>query len=92
MNTIQKIAAYCALFALLFSIVTPIVGAVGIDANNKYAWSSNAGWINFNPTNGNVDVTDTAITGQAWSDNYGWINLQPTTSGVVNTITNDVNL
>ena len=43
------------------------------------------GWINFNPTNGNVSVTDTALTGYIWSANYGWINLNPTNGGVINT-------
>jgi hypothetical protein len=63
-----------------------------MDATNKYAWSSSVGWINFNPTNGGVDVTDTQMIGQAWSDDYGWINLQPTTSWVTNTIVDDATL
>ena len=52
---------------------------------NKYAWSTKAGWINFAPTNGNIHITDSAITGYAWSDLYGWINLNPTRGGVLNT-------
>ncbi|MFA5061905.1 MAG: carboxypeptidase-like regulatory domain-containing protein [Patescibacteria group bacterium] len=56
-----------------------------IDPNHKYAWSSKIGWINFGATNGNVRITDTAITGYAWSQEYGWINLSPTMSGVKNT-------
>jgi hypothetical protein len=55
-----------------------------IDNVYKYAWSENAGWINFGTTQGNVRITDSAITGYAWSDNYGWINLSPTQSGVTN--------
>lgn len=55
-----------------------------IDSDYKYAWSENFGWINFNASNGNVSVTDSAITGYAWSDNYGWINLSPASSGVAN--------
>jgi hypothetical protein len=43
-----------------------------------------SGWTNFNPTNGNVVVSDTAITGYAWSANDGWINLSPTNGGVQN--------
>lgn len=55
-----------------------------IDAGYKYAWGENIGWINFGAENGNVRVTDTAITGHIWSANYGWINLNPATSGVAN--------
>jgi len=55
-----------------------------IDAVYKYAWSENAGWINFGTSGGNVHVTDSGLTGYAWSENYGWINLNPATSGVKN--------
>ena len=55
-----------------------------IDATNKYAWGSNTGWVNFNPTNGNVAVWDAGLSGSAWGENYGWINLNPTASGVKN--------
>lgn len=51
---------------------------------DQYAWGENVGWVNFLPTNGNIHVTDTAITGYAWDKNYGWINLAPTQSGVKN--------
>ena len=46
-----------------------------IDGTNKYAWSENAGWINFGTTQGNVIVTDAQLTGYAWSENAGWISL-----------------
>lgn len=54
---------------------------------NSYTWGENIGWINFGATNGNVHVTDTAVTGFAWSANYGWINFSPTNGGVTNTCT-----
>ncbi len=75
------------IFLLFAGILFPVFvfGADGtIDSTNKYAWSDNMGWINFNPTNGNVVVSDTEITGYAWNDNYGWINLSPTNSGISN--------
>jgi uncharacterized repeat protein (TIGR02543 family) len=43
---------------------------------NKYAYSENAGWINFAPTNGNVFVklgSTSYLSGTAWSENLGWI-------------------
>ncbi len=56
-----------------------------IEANNKYAWGENIGWINFAANGDNIHVTDSAVTGFAWSQNYGWINLNPTNGGVTNT-------
>lgn len=53
-------------------------------ASPALAWSDKLGWINFNPTNGTVRVSDAALTGYAWSQNYGWINLAPSAGGVVN--------
>jgi len=55
-----------------------------IDATYKYAWGNNIGWVNFGTTNGNIHITDSAMTGYAWSANYGWINLNPSNSGVAN--------
>ncbi len=57
-----------------------------IDATDKYAreLSSATDRINFGTTDGNVHVTDSAVTGYAWSENYGWINLSPSQSGVTN--------
>jgi len=56
-----------------------------IDSTNKYARIiADGSLINFSTTNGNVHVTDTALTGYAWSQNLGWINLAPSGSGVLN--------
>lgn len=46
----------------------------------KYAWSNNAGYINFE----NVVVSDNQLSGFAWSANYGWIKFNPAQGGVVN--------
>jgi hypothetical protein len=46
-----------------------------INATDKYAWTENAGWLNFGTTEGNVHVTDSVLTGYAWSENLGWISL-----------------
>ena len=55
-----------------------------IDSTYKYAWSDQAGWINFGCSNCNVQISDDSITGYAWSENYGWINLNPNQGGVTN--------
>lgn len=56
-----------------------------INSANKYAWSENLGWVNFGDSDGNVQVTDSGLTGYAWSENAGWLNLNPTNGGVSNT-------
>jgi hypothetical protein len=48
-----------------------------IDPEDKWAWSTNAGWINFNPPNGGVTVCDDHLEGYAWGTNVGWINFDP---------------
>ena len=53
----------------------PLAVAGTIDATNKYAWGELTGWISFGATDGNVQVTDSALTGYAWSEKLGWISL-----------------
>jgi peptidoglycan hydrolase-like protein with peptidoglycan-binding domain len=73
------------LFFGLFPIITYASGTNGtIDSTHKYAWSENAGWINFGCENCNTHVTYSEITGYAWSQNYGWINLNPSLAGIKN--------
>lgn len=70
-------------FLILISLPYFVFSA-GMDANYKFAWSDTLGWVNFNPTYGNVQVFNDKLTGYAWSENYGWINLSPTNSGIRN--------
>jgi len=46
-----------------------------ISSTNRYAWSENAGWIDFGTSEGNVVVSDTELTGYAWGENIGWVSL-----------------
>lgn len=48
-----------------------------IDSTDQYAWSENIGWINFGTTEteGDVHITDSALTGYAYGENIGWISL-----------------
>lgn len=57
-------------------------GTIVSGGNSGYAWSNQAGWVNFGATNSNISVTDSAITGYAWNSNYGWINMAPSNGGV----------
>jgi len=77
---------YSVLLLALGFLVLPLgLFADAIDDTNKYArFLDDDSLINFNPANGNVDVTDSGMTGYAWATNAGWINLNPTNGGVVN--------
>jgi hypothetical protein len=83
MNKI-KIFKLAAMLLFIFPLIASVAFAGTISDTDKYAWSDNLGWINFSPKNGNVDVTDTKVTGYVWSANSGWINLAPTKGGVMN--------
>ena len=69
----------------LFSPTTTRADEGNIDTTNKYAWSENAGWLNFRPTNGGVTVHDTYLSGYAWAENIGWVKLGSGTGPYANT-------
>ncbi|MFM2357277.1 MAG: hypothetical protein RJA61_14 [Candidatus Parcubacteria bacterium] len=73
-------------FIFLFVCSAPhFVFAGNISATDKYArFLDGSDLINFNPSNGNVTVSTTTLTGHAWGTNSSWINLAPTLGGVVN--------
>lgn len=78
-----KIRKYYFLF-LIVLLCPFLVSAANMDPVLKYAWGDKMGWLNFNPDGGDVNVSDTILSGYAWSANYGWLNLNPTNSGVKN--------
>jgi hypothetical protein len=91
-NTTPKPIGRGALFA---AIVLAILGmyqidsAAGIDPTAKWAWSANAGWINFNPTTGgSVAVYGDHLEGYIWAENVGWIRLGTHTGGSPHTYAN----
>ncbi|MEZ5480585.1 MAG: Ig-like domain-containing protein [Thiolinea sp.] len=69
--------------------ITTHAYAASIDSNAKYAWSENAGWLNFAATGGNVKVLPDHLEGYVWADNLGWIRLGTHTAGDSHTYTND---
>ena len=72
------------MLATLFLVMPVFASTTDGTISSGDAWSANIGWINFASTNGNVHVTDSALTGHVWSSLYGWIKLDTTTSGVTN--------
>ena len=74
--------------ALVAVVVLAMLGiyrtgsAAGLDPTAKWAWSTNTGWINFNPTvGGNVAVYGDHLEGYIWAENVGWIRLGTHTGG-----------
>jgi len=59
-----------------------------IDPDDRWAWSTNAGWINFDPPNGGVDVYGDHLEGYAWGENVGWISLGTHSAGGAHTYAN----
>ena len=60
--------------SIVRSLVLALLGicetgsAAGMDPTAKWAWSTNAGWINFNPTvGGDVAVFGDHLEGYIWS-------------------------
>jgi hypothetical protein len=86
-KTIGTVLLYSALFLALG--VGAVYAAGNIDATHKWAWGSNVGWINFNPTHGGgVTVYEDHLEGYAWGENIGWIRLGTHTGGGTYTYAN----
>ncbi|MDO8468781.1 MAG: S-layer homology domain-containing protein [Candidatus Peribacter sp.] len=78
-----------ALVTMGFSVLPRVFASATdgtIDATNRYAWSENAGWIDFGSTEGNVHVTDTALSGYAWGETVGWISLNCSNTSSCSTV------
>ncbi|MBU0703323.1 MAG: hypothetical protein KKC18_05595 [Chloroflexi bacterium] len=71
----------------LFSVAYAATNS-NIDPEDKWAWSTNAGWINFNPSNGGVTVYSDHLEGYAWGENVGWIRLGTYSGGDAHTYGN----
>ncbi len=71
----------------LICTIVILGGMVGIAAaqsnidssvSDKYAWSENAGWMNWRDANGGlqgVNVGGKFLSGYIWGENIGWINV-----------------
>jgi hypothetical protein len=71
----------------LFSVAYAATNS-NIDPEARWAWSTNTGWINFNPPNGGVTVCADHLEGYAWGENVGWIRLGTYTGCDAHTYTN----
>ncbi len=74
----------------LFGTAQVVMGG-NIDPLGKWAWSSNTGWITFNPTCDDcegVTVYPDHLEGYAWGENIGWIRLGTHSGGGAHTYGN----
>jgi hypothetical protein len=86
----QKLYLSLLLGLILALLTVGVALAAGnIDPTHKYAWSANAGWINFAPANGGVTVYSDHLEGYAWGENIGWIRLGTHEGGGAHTYAND---
>lgn len=64
---------------IFFGIFFLWIGSAKADlgALSGYAWSENAGWINFNPSGGGVSLDNSTgeFKGYAWGENIGWLSF-----------------
>lgn len=60
-----------------------------VDPTDRWAWGTNIGWINFNPTHSEVTVYDDHLEGYAWAENVGWIRMGTHTGGGIHSYANN---
>jgi hypothetical protein len=88
-NPLWRLALFAIIVLALLGMYQ-IGSAAGIDLTAKWAWSANAGWINFNPTvGGAVAVYGDHLEGYIWAENVGWIRLGTKTGGSPYTYANN---
>ncbi len=84
-SIITRTIKFALLCQLLFCLSALQPAATASESNisntSKYAWSENAGWMNFHPLYGGVNVYDDHLEGYAWAENIGWIKLGSHTEG-----------
>jgi len=88
----QRIIAQAAVLAAAMTLVmSSLVSAQttgNIDLIDKWAWATNAGWLNFRPLNGGAAVYPDHLEGFIWSENAGWIRLGTYEAGGTHTYGN----
>ncbi len=74
-----KMGLILVLFWVLSSLQSVWAATGSIHTDQKWAWSENAGWVNFRPWHGGIALHGSGaqayLTGYAWTENTGWIKL-----------------
>ncbi len=90
-KVITPLAQIALVVGIVFGLIQ-VLQAANIDPTDKWAWGTNIGWINFNPTHGGgVTVYDDHLEGYVWAENVGWIRLGTHTGGSPHTYANTSN-
>ncbi|MDM8548647.1 hypothetical protein QUF72_01165 [Desulfobacterales bacterium HSG2] len=78
---ITRFTKFALIWLLVFGV--PLLHSAMAEGSDteKYAWSENAGWVNFRQDHGGATVHETHLSGYAWAENIGWIKLGGTGSG-----------
>ncbi|MCP4711450.1 MAG: hypothetical protein GY869_22750, partial [Planctomycetes bacterium] len=88
-NNNRRYFTIAAIAALLLSVLwLQAATATDIDETDKYAWSENGGWQNFNSTHSVVSVYNDHLEGFAWAETIGWIKLGSYSGGSPHTYAN----
>ena len=88
LSTLGRLLLGMTLCALLIPAAAVQAQTGNIYPDAKFAWSENAGWLNFRPTDGGVAVYDDHLEGYAWAENIGWVRLGSYTGGGAHTYGN----
>ncbi|MFO0833013.1 MAG: hypothetical protein U0637_14370 [Phycisphaerales bacterium] len=69
---------HAAATILASTLASAALGQAGVDPSHAFAWSENAGWINWagsEPDHHGAHLHDGFLSGFVWSENTGWINV-----------------
>jgi len=72
---------------LVFALSSP-VRAMPIDDADKWAFGTNAGWLNHKATHGQATVYADHLEGYVWAENAGWVRLGTYAGGDAHTYLN----
>jgi len=75
--------------AFFFLLLPEVQAQQYFNSTNKYAWSENAGWLNFKPNQSQVIIYDDHLEGHVWAENIGWISMGSYSAGGAHTYLND---
>jgi hypothetical protein len=86
----HKLFPVFLLVLILTLLVITGAYAANIDANDKWAWGTTIGWINFKPSHGGgATVYSDHLEGYVWGENTGWIRLGSYSGGGAHTYANN---
>jgi hypothetical protein len=89
-STARHVILTTTLGLALFGLAQAVSGG-NVDPVDKWAWSTNAGWLNFSPICDGCEgatVYGDHLEGYAWGENIGWIRLGTHTGGGAHTYRN----